>query len=593
MLNQDGEPNPHHNYYHAHHHQPHHSHLPAGRGPPRRRRRHSSSQGQGQSPAQGPGHVPAAAPDVGAVRNAGLYRGQQPRPAVTRYRRHGDPNPKPKGHRRRQPVTQMRDFFPGEDSFIVQPQPQPPVDLATADMGSPHQTPVAVVTPTPLSADASVGNMHSPPPEAKENERETKNKCDQEWLEVQEKEDRTEPCSPTSPLSFGKGDVSVVDDRADKHEKNVEKDCNEGLNDARDADTDTSAQKSKITDLCSDTESAASLSMDGPLHSPPPLQSPTPPSSPDALHFPKMDHLSEDTSLSTLPDIDLLPEDDEDRSESCSPSLFTSGLESYPKTYADFCSESYQKSGPVFETQLEPKVHPISFPEPLRTSYSESHKEPQNQSGWKTGPNETQQTFNSHRHENVQKGAVSPSSKGCQTARRQGRDQGSLPFPADRSVGCRLHHYDGKSDSEDDSVSKSPVTKSHRRAVRKEKTQDTSPTSAHSTSSEAQDEQASSEDGSKDMGDAINVVIKDIRNAMEEVKIKAVCSPYTPDKPEEPIWVMRQEVSPTEEVQSPQTAAGHVSNHYVYGAFLYWKKNKKTKKTEISLLFDFAKKIKN
>ncbi|CAG12299.1 unnamed protein product, partial [Tetraodon nigroviridis] len=52
---------------------------------------------------------------------------------------------------------------------------------------------------------------------------------------------------------------------------------------------------------------------------------------------------------------------------------------------------------------------------------------------------------------------------------------------------------------------------------------------------------------SKDTGDAINVAIKDIRNAIEEVKIKAVHSPYTPDKPGEPIWVMRQEVSPTEE----------------------------------------------
>lgn len=573
MLNQDRELNPLHHHYHTHCHQPHHNHPPAGRGPPRHRRRHPSSQGQGQSPAQGPGLVPAAAPDVGPSRDADPHRSQQPRSAVARYRRHGDPNPRLRGHRRRQPVAEMQDSYRGEGPFDV--QPQPPADPVTEDSESPHQTPVAVVTPTHVSAVASVSNLHSPPPEAEENGREPKNDCDQEWLEVQEKDDCTDPCSPTSPSSHGKDEIPTVDDRADKHEERVEKDCNEGSNDA--ADADTAAQKCGITDLCSDTESAASLSMDGPLHSPPPLQSPTPPSSPDLPHFPKMDHFSEDTSLSTLPDIDLLPEDDEDRSESCSPSLFTSGSESYPKTYLDFCSESYQKSEPVLENQLEPKVHPNSFPEPLKTSYPDSHREPQKQSDWRIAPNETQQTFTSHRHENVQKGALSPSTRGCQSARRKGRDQGLLPSPADRSVGCRLHHYDGKSDSEGDSMSKSPVTKSRRHAVKKAETRDKSPASVRSTSSEAQDEQDQAEEGSKDTGGAIIVAIKDIRNAIEEVKFKAIRSPYTPDKPEEPIWVMRREVSPTEEVQSP-TIAGHVSNHHSYWAFLYCKKQLKRQK---------------
>lgn len=565
MLNQDGELNPHHHHHHTHRHQPHPNHPPTGRGPPRHRRRHPPSQGQGQIPSQGPGLVPAAAPEVGASRNADPHRSQQPRPAVTRYRRHGDPNPRLRGHRRQQPVAEVQDSFPREGPFDVQPQPQPSADPVTEDRGSPHHTAVAVV--------ASVSNMHSPPLEAEDNGREPKNDCDQERFE--EKEDCTDLCLSTSPSSCGKDDVPTVDDRADKHEEGVEKDGNEGSNDAADADADTEAQKCEITDLCSDTESAASLSMDGPLHSPPPLQSPTPPSSPDIPHYPKMDHFSEDTSLSTLPDIDLLPEDDDDRLESCSPSLVTSGSESHPKTYADFCSESYQKSEPVPETPLEPKVHPNCFPEPLKTSYPDSHREPQKQSAWRIAPNETQQTFTSHRHENVQKGALSPSTKGCQSARTQGRDQGSLPSPADRSVGCRLHHYDGKSDSEGDSMSRSPITKCRRHSVKKAEIQDNSPTSAQSTSSEGQEEPDQAEEGLKDTGDAITVAIKDIRNAIEEVKIKAVRSPYTPDKPEEPIWVMRREVSPTEEVQSPQKAAGHVSNCYIYWAFLYREKKKK------------------
>lgn len=535
MLNQDGELDPHHHRYPAHRHQPHHNHPPAGRGQPRHRRRHPSS--------QGPGLVPGAAPDVGASRDPEPHRGQPLRPAVTRYRRHGDPNPRLRGHRRRQPVAGVQDSFHGEGPLEVQPQPSG--DPVTEDRGSVHQTPVAVVTPTHLSDGASVSTVHSPPPEAQENGREPRSDGDQEWSEVQEKGDCTAPRSPTSPPSCVKDDIPARDDGADKREERVEKACEEGSMDA-----DADAQKGEVTDLCSDTESAASLSMDGPLHSPPPLQSPTPPSSPDVAHFPKMDHFSEDTSLSTLPDVDLLPEDDEDRSDSFSPSLFTSGSDSYPQTYADFCSESYQKSEPVLETQSEPKVHPSSLPEPFKTSYPDSHGEPQKQSDWRVAPHETQQTFTSHRHENVQKGALSPSTKGCQPTRRQARDRGPLPSPADRSVGCRLHHYDGKSDSEGDSVGKSPVTKSRRHAVKKAETRDRSPTSARSTSSEAQEEPDQAEEGSKDTGEAIVVAIKDIRNAIEEVKIKAVRSPYAPDKPEEPIWVMRREVSPSEEAQS-------------------------------------------
>lgn len=478
-------------------------------------------------------------------------------------------------------MAEVQDSSPGEGPFDVPPQPQLSADPGTEDRRSPHHPAVAVDAPTHLSDDASVRSRQSPPPEAEDNGREPPTDCEQERVEVQEKEDCTHPCS-TGLSSCGKDDIPTVDDRADKHQEEVEKDGNEGSNDAADADADAASfdQKCELTDLCSDTESAASLSMDGPLHSPPPLHSPTPPSSPDVPHYPKTDHFSEDTSLSTLPDIDLLPEDDEDRSESCSPSLVTSDSESHPKTYADFCLESYQKSELVPETQLEPNVHPNSFPEPLKTSYPDPHREPQKQSAWRIAPKETQQAFTSHRHENVPKGAPSPPTEGCRPARTQGRDQGPLPSPADRSVGCRLHHYDGKSDSEGDGGSKSPVGRSRRHAVKKTETWDKSPMPARSPPSEGQEKPAQAEEGSKDTGDAITVAIKDIRNAIEEVKIKAVRSPYTPDRPKEPIWVMRREVSPTEEVQPPQTAAGQVSNHSAYWAFLYWGKKKKKKISE-------------
>lgn len=562
MLNQDGEPNPPHHHYHRH--QSHQNHLATGRGPPRHRRRHPSSsqgQGQGQGPGKGPGLVPGAAPDVGVSRDVDPHRGQQPRPAVARYRRHGDPTSRLRGHKRYQPVTEMQDASPGEQLLDEQPQPQPSASPLTEDGGSPHRTPVAVDTSSHL-ADASVSDSHSPPAEAEDSGRERKHTFDQEWLEVERKEVSREPRSPTRPSSCGIDVIPTVNDRGDKQEEEVGKDSKEESNDAADAadarDADTAAQKCEMTDLCSDTESAASLSMDGPLHSPPPLQSPTPPSSPDVLHFPKMDHFSEDTSLSTLPDVEMLPEDDEDRSSS--PSPFTSGSESYPKTYADFCSESYQTSEPVLETQLEPKVHPNCVPQPLKTSPPDLHGEPQKKSGWRVAPNETQQTFTSHGHEDVQKGAWSPPTKVRQSSRRQGRDPGSLPSAADRSVGCRLHHYDSESDSEGDSGSKSPVTKSCKHALKTAETLDKSPASAQSSCSEAQEEQDQAEDP-KEAGDAIVVAIQAIRNAIEEVKVRAVRSPYTPHKPEEPVWVMRQEMSPTEEGQLPQTTANHVSHH--------------------------------
>uniref|UniRef100_A0A3P9CQQ3 Amyloid beta protein binding family A member 1 n=1 Tax=Maylandia zebra TaxID=106582 RepID=A0A3P9CQQ3_9CICH len=51
--------------------------------------------------------------------------------------------------------------------------------------------------------------------------------------------------------------------------------------------------------------------------------------------------------------------------------------------------------------------------------------------------------------------------------------------------------------------------------------------------------------------DAISLAIKDIKEAIEEVKNRTVRSPYTPDEPKEPVWVMRQDLSPTAECDLP------------------------------------------
>ncbi|XP_029940551.1 amyloid-beta A4 precursor protein-binding family A member 1-like [Salarias fasciatus] len=579
MLNQDGEINPHHHHqhHHHHHHQPHHHHHhpPAGRGPPRHRRRPPSGQGQGQSQAQSPGVAPATAPsrsDGGDSHDAEPRPVQHHRPAVTRYRRHGDPNPRLRNHRQRQPFREVQDSSPGVDERGVSAEVQaqqglsadPVMDKVQASEST-HQTPVATVAPIPLSTDPvsqTVPPPPQPPPpppaEVEEDLQEHKSGGEEVSEEVKENtaEEEEEVLEQEDCQAVAGQQSCSPDEKPDERAEQVEEDQEEVTGHV---DEDPAGQGSEITDLCSDTESAASLSMDGPLHSPPPLQSPTPPSSPDVPPFPQLDHFSEDTSMSPIPDSETLPdEDDEDCSESCSLSHSTSCSESYPKTYAEFYTESHQKTyhEPAYS---EPKSHPNSFPEPLKTSYPELLKEPRRR---RTEPNTVpqmsrQEPYTNRRQENVQKGTRNPPTENSHHAPRPGRDRGLRHSPQDRSVGCRLHHYDGQSDGESDSDDHSPVPKIHRHASKPQETQAKTSSSGQSSSGETPDERG--EEGTKASGDAISLAIKDIKEAIEGVKTKTVRSPYTPDQPVEPIWVMRQEVSPTEESYPLQTSTGHSS----------------------------------
>lgn len=63
----------------------------------------------------------------------------------------------------------------------------------------------------------------------------------------------------------------------------------------------------------------------------------------------------------------------------------------------------------------------------------------------------------------------------------------------------------------------------------------------------------------KEKKDAISVTIKDIKEAIEEVKTRTVRSPYTPDEPKEPIWLMRQDISPTRDCGNQRPLDGDVS----------------------------------
>lgn len=270
------------------------------------------------------------------------------------------------------------------------------------------------------------------------------------------------------------------------------------------------ALESEITDLCSDTESAASLSLDGPLHSPPPLHSPTPPSSPDVPQFPQLDHFSEDHSPPPTQDTPpsgvhshIVFEDDEDVTSS-----------SYPQTYADY-SQSHHKF------VSEPKAYPNSFPEPLRTAYPVESLRPDPRSG-------------------SDRPAVKVPCSQPRTVQN---------LPPDSSVGCRLHNYDGQSDGE--SGDWSPVQRAKRRSMRVDATIKRAFTGNNLSGvspGEVPENLTPMEMSPK--GDAISLAIRGIKEAIEEVKTRAVRSPYTPDQPVEPIWIMRQESSAMEEAGS-------------------------------------------
>uniref|UniRef100_A0A8C4VAY1 Amyloid beta A4 protein-binding family A member 1 n=1 Tax=Falco tinnunculus TaxID=100819 RepID=A0A8C4VAY1_FALTI len=155
------------------------------------------------------------------------------------------------------------------------------------------------------------------------------------------------------------------------------------------------------------------------------------------------------------------------------------------------------------------------------------------------------------------------------------------------ALGARLHHYDERSDGESDSPEKEAEFAPYPRMDSYEQEEDIDQIVAEvkqSMSSQSLDKAAedmpeaeqSLEHGhavaggghesngqlpavsrvapssgesvqrySKEKKDAISLAIKDIKEAIEEVKTRTIRSPYTPDEPKEPIWVMRQDVSPT------------------------------------------------
>uniref|UniRef100_A0A3B4ATN4 Uncharacterized protein n=1 Tax=Periophthalmus magnuspinnatus TaxID=409849 RepID=A0A3B4ATN4_9GOBI len=155
-------------------------------------------------------------------------------------------------------------------------------------------------------------------------------------------------------------------------------------------------------------------------------------------------------------------------------------------------------------------------------------------------------------------------------------------------VGSRLHHYDERSDGESDSPEKEAEFAPYPRADSGDLEEEGDSITVElriSLSSQSlncakelpsNEENVESTEIPPDQGpvpaevhsvtpvmrslqerkDAISLAIKDIREAIEEVKTRTVRSPYTPDEPKEPVWVMRQDLSPTADCELQQPPEG-------------------------------------
>ncbi|KAM7166580.1 amyloid-beta A4 precursor protein-binding family A member 1 isoform 1-T1 [Macrochelys suwanniensis] len=166
------------------------------------------------------------------------------------------------------------------------------------------------------------------------------------------------------------------------------------------------------------------------------------------------------------------------------------------------------------------------------------------------------------------------------------------------ALGARLHHYDERSDGESDSPEKEAEFAPYPRMDSYEQEEDIDQIVAEvkqSMSSQSLDKAAedmpeaeqnlecahtpgsgtlesngqlpagsrptvnsgeSVQRYSKEKRDAISLAIKDIKEAIEEVKTRTIRSPYTPDEPKEPIWVMRQDISPTRDCDDQRPLDG-------------------------------------
>uniref|UniRef100_A0A3P9P9J0 Amyloid-beta A4 precursor protein-binding family A member 3 n=1 Tax=Poecilia reticulata TaxID=8081 RepID=A0A3P9P9J0_POERE len=243
--------------------------------------------------------------------------------------------------------------------------------------------------------------------------------------------------------------------------------------------------------------------------------------------------------------------------------------------------EKYRKKGNR-ESAMTEQQHPYPPNDtpsqflPLTCNLMQDSQDPER-------PNETDEMLNADYTSNVYSKPINYSAGQAICAQLQSKDRYHY---LKKAVGSRLRHYTQRSDGESDSPEKDAEFAQYRSTDSCELDEDNEQSvtevnppnlgskakakklslkdhSEHTTqiSSNKNCEAATQEDSvthqvlncsvtetlsiknSQEKADAISLVIKDIREAIEEVKTRTIRSPYTPDEPKEPVWVMRQDLS--------------------------------------------------
>ncbi|XP_030623759.1 amyloid-beta A4 precursor protein-binding family A member 1 [Chanos chanos] len=514
LHNQEQQNHVHHYYQQAHHHQPGSSRLP-----PRHRKRHVPGQAQRR---QSDGSNPEP------------KHGQQAHQGVTRYRRNGE-----RSHQHK--TRQQKELYgiPATQQLSGASLTNHPSDTLTCE-ASPQDLQVPQVNEEPAAEEEkdspgllrsasteSSFNTHTDQAEDQqgeredEGEREEKQNEDEECLEGK---DQWEECEEPGKECHSKEDQCSEDQ--DVHSNDWQSDSQ-----------DVAISTPNVPPLTAAVHQSLTMATKQPSQS---LSEP--------LNQYKAE-LREDIFHMNSTGYTAMKSDMVVNSASRTQSYHEIHSESSPVAFP----VSYAEPNSEFSTAHYPELYNDFSPEPHRESFTVPLTEPYQY------PTEEQNAYEMRMpHHKVE---LQPSTQ--------------VHPKQSNSVGSRLHHYNDQSGDEDDTPGGGRVR--IRKSISSHSvgqvplSQEKKPEGAYTLprqhrAGKLQDEHVERrarptsltpnplEDScGKPRGDAISLAIRDIKEAIQEVKTKTVRSPYTPDKPKEPVWVMRQDVTPVEEShpQSP------------------------------------------
>ncbi|XP_076875249.1 amyloid-beta A4 precursor protein-binding family A member 1 isoform X3 [Brachyhypopomus gauderio] len=492
----------HHQQQHHHYHQQSHHHqqqLGTGRAPPRRSKRHT------------PGHSQRKVSDS---REGQSRPGPPPRPGPARYRRSGERSYQ---HRDRQQAKVGYGNIKLQQAHDVQETDRP------SDTVSHEKSSHELLTP-PLHEELT------PSPN-----------------EVTEKDGGSPGlhCSSSTESSLHAHSEQTENLHTEKEEVEEGQACR----DEREVD---GSQKEEEEEQACHVESAAGLKCSVHAHSrrAGPIRVDVPPCAASPPHSRPVDHIHPRSFSGPLRGYSSEPKPCPAHFSSTGYAPVTTGQRPEFRSCTQSCEEPLSDVSPeaASESCLQPSSS--SFPKPFRPTPAESHGEVHRAPLVGHNPERSEEQRST---EKVL--STSPSSRpmpqpGWQDQHRQ-----------QASIGSRLHCYDQQSGDEascpERNSTRCEMRTSSSDCVDREPGEprkaclDTSPGSDGGEALECGRLEAQTPaltlGLARPAGDAISLAIRDIKEAIEEVKTKALHSPYTPEPPAEPVWVMRRDMSPTEE----------------------------------------------